>query len=168
MLVNFVWFIFDNKGYLNRSAIFQEKLGCTPLDMVASIVKSIPPSAQEPSKSADQEPPGWVKGNSVPKLHSQTITANNNPPSSQSSSPFNPGTMGYIDFSDIFMFHFYIASAQLSNLWWMPNSVRPGSGPCMKTGSSRQFKWYPTNYRWVSSWLLFTVDYVRFIQVCVS
>ena len=28
----------------------------------------------------------------------------------------------------------------------------------MKTGSSRRFKWYPTTYKWVSSWLPFTMD----------
>ena len=48
--------------------------------------------------------------------------------------------------------------AQLSNLWWMPNSVRIGFGPAMKTGSSRRFKRNPTTYMWVSSWLPFTVD----------
>ena len=47
---------------------------------------------------------------------------------------------------------------QLSNLWWMPNSVRMGFGTAMRTGSSRRFKRYPTTYMWVSSWLPFTVD----------
>ena len=47
---------------------------------------------------------------------------------------------------------------QLSNLWWMPNSVGIGFSPTMKTGSSRRFKRYPTTYRWVSSWIPFTVD----------
>ena len=41
----------------------------------------------------------------------------------------------------------------------MPNSVSIGFSTAMKTGSSRQFKRYPTTYIWVSSWLLFTVDY---------
>ena len=48
---------------------------------------------------------------------------------------------------------------QLSNLWWMPNSVRKGFDTAMKTGSSRQFKRYPTTYRWVSSQLPFTEDW---------
>ena len=39
----------------------------------------------------------------------------------------------------------------------MPNSVRIGFGPVMKTGSSIQFKWYPTTYMWVSSQCPFTV-----------
>ena len=30
--------------------------------------------------------------------------------------------------------------------------------PCHETGSSRRFKWWPTTYTWVSSWLPFTVD----------
>ena len=47
---------------------------------------------------------------------------------------------------------------QLSNLWWIPNSVSKGFDAAMKTGSSRRFKPYPTTYRWVSSWLPFTVD----------
>ena len=47
---------------------------------------------------------------------------------------------------------------QLSKLRWMPNSVCIGFDTAMKTGSSRQFKRYPTTYMWVSSWLLFTVD----------
>ena len=38
---------------------------------------------------------------------------------------------------------------QLSNLRWMPNSVRIGFGPAMKTGSSRRFKWYP-QHMWAS------------------
>ena len=50
-------------------------------------------------------------------------------------------------------------ATQLSNLWWIPNSIRIGFGPVMKTGSSRQFKQYhPTPYMWVSSRLLFTAD----------
>ena len=48
--------------------------------------------------------------------------------------------------------------SQLSNLRWMPNSVRIGFGPAMKMGSSRRFKRYPTTYMWVSSWLPFTMD----------
>ena len=47
---------------------------------------------------------------------------------------------------------------QLSNLWWIPNSVSKGFATAMKTGSSRRFKLYPTTYMWVSSWLPFTVD----------
>ena len=47
---------------------------------------------------------------------------------------------------------------QLSNLWWMPNSVSIGFGTAMKMGSSRRFKWHPTTPRWVSSQLPFTVD----------
>ena len=47
---------------------------------------------------------------------------------------------------------------KLSNLWWMPNSLSNGFDTAMKTGSSRRFKRYPTTYRWVSSWLPFTVD----------
>ena len=37
---------------------------------------------------------------------------------------------------------------QLSNLWWMPNSVCMGFDTVTKTGSSRQFKRYPTTYMW--------------------
>ena len=50
--------------------------------------------------------------------------------------------------------------AQLSNLWWMPNSVTKGFDTAMKVGSSRWFKRYPTTYIWVLSWLSisFTVD----------
>ena len=48
--------------------------------------------------------------------------------------------------------------SQLSNLWWMPNSVSKGFDTAMKKGSSRRFKQYPTIYMWVSSWLPFTVD----------
>ena len=47
---------------------------------------------------------------------------------------------------------------QLSNLWWMPNSVSIGFDTAMKTDSSRRFKRYPTTYGWVSSRLPFTVD----------
>ena len=47
---------------------------------------------------------------------------------------------------------------QLSNLWWMSNSVRIGLAVAMKTGSSRRFQRYPTTYMWVSSWLPFTED----------
>ena len=43
---------------------------------------------------------------------------------------------------------------QLSNLWWMPNSVRKGFGPPMLLGSSRRLQKYPANHRWVSSRLL--------------
>ena len=50
------------------------------------------------------------------------------------------------------------AETQLSNLWWMPNSVSKGFDSAMKTGSSRRFKRHPTTYKWVSSWLPFTVD----------
>ena len=52
----------------------------------------------------------------------------------------------------------WLDAQQLSNLRWMPNSVRKCVGPVMKTGSSRRFKRYPTTYMWVSSWLPFTVD----------
>ena len=48
--------------------------------------------------------------------------------------------------------------SQLSNLWWMPNSISKGFDTAMKTGSSRWFKLYPTTYMWVSSWLPVTVD----------
>ena len=48
--------------------------------------------------------------------------------------------------------------AQLSNLWWMPNSVSKDFDTAMKVGSSRWFKRHPTTYVWVSSWLPFTVD----------
>ena len=47
---------------------------------------------------------------------------------------------------------------QLSNLWWMPNSVCMGFDNAMKMGSSRRFIRYPTTYVWVSSRLPFTVD----------
>ena len=49
-------------------------------------------------------------------------------------------------------------SSQLSNIWWMPNSVSKGFDTAMRTGSSRRFKRHPTTYMWVSSWLPFTVD----------
>ena len=49
-------------------------------------------------------------------------------------------------------------SSQLSNLWWMPNSVSKGFDTAMRTGSSRRFKRYPTTYMWVLSWLPFTVE----------
>ena len=41
----------------------------------------------------------------------------------------------------------------------MPNSVSKGFDTTMKTGSTRQFKRYPSTYRWVSSWLPFTIAY---------
>ena len=47
---------------------------------------------------------------------------------------------------------------QLSNLWWMPNSVHIGFGAAVKTGSTRQFKRHPTAYKWVSSQLPLTED----------
>ena len=47
---------------------------------------------------------------------------------------------------------------QLSNLWWMPNSVSKGFDIAMKMGSSRRFKRHPTTYRWVSGQLPFTED----------
>ena len=47
----------------------------------------------------------------------------------------------------LFMDWFH-SSSQLSNLWWMPNSVPIGFGPAVKMGSSRRFKWYSTtSYR---------------------
>ena len=52
----------------------------------------------------------------------------------------------------------HYTSPQLSNLWWIPNSVSKGFDAVMKTGSSRRFKRYPSTYMWVSSWLPFTVD----------
>ena len=52
----------------------------------------------------------------------------------------------------------FIHLTQLSNLWWMPNSVSKVFDTAMRTGSSRRFKRYPTTYRWVSSQLPFTVD----------
>ena len=52
-----------------------------------------------------------------------------------------------------------ISCTQLSNHWWIPNSVRIGSDPAMKTGSSRRFKRYPTTCRWVSSQIPFTEDW---------
>ena len=55
------------------------------------------------------------------------------------------------------MLHVY-RRPQLSNLWWMPNSVCMGFDTAMKTGSSRRFKRYPTTYIWVSSRLPFTED----------
>ena len=51
-----------------------------------------------------------------------------------------------------------VMESQLSKLWWMPNSVRIGFGPAMKTGTSRGFKLYPATYSWVSSQYPFTVD----------
>ena len=42
---------------------------------------------------------------------------------------------------------------QLSNPWWMSNSVCMGFGNAMRTGSSRRFKRYPTTYMRVSSQL---------------
>ena len=49
-------------------------------------------------------------------------------------------------------------TSQLSNLWWIPNSVSMGFGTAIKTGSSRGFKRNPTTYRRVSSQLPFTED----------
>ena len=49
--------------------------------------------------------------------------------------------------------------AQLSNLWWIPNSVRIGL--CLPWKRARQDDSNDTpqpSYMWVSSWLLFTVD----------
>ena len=46
-------------------------------------------------------------------------------------------------------------NTQLSNLWWMPNSVSKGFDTAMKTGSSRRFKRYPTTYRGVSRYLYY-------------
>ena len=55
--------------------------------------------------------------------------------------------------------HYWIRwNTQLYNLWPMPNSVCMGFDTAMKTGSSRQFKRYPTTYIWVSSQLPFTED----------
>ena len=51
-----------------------------------------------------------------------------------------------------------LSNPQLSNLWWMPNSVSNGFDTAMKTGSSRRFEQYPTTYRWESSQLPFTED----------
>ena len=53
---------------------------------------------------------------------------------------------------------FLASLSQLSDLWWMLNSVCLGFGTIMRTGSSRWFKLHPTTCMWVSSWLLFTVD----------
>ena len=44
--------------------------------------------------------------------------------------------------------------SQLSNLWWMPNSVSIGFGTAMRTRSSRRFKRCPTTHMWVVSPLL--------------
>ena len=49
-------------------------------------------------------------------------------------------------------------ATQLSDLWWIPNSVSKGFDTAMKTGSSIRLKRYPTTYMWVSSWLPFTED----------
>ena len=43
-----------------------------------------------------------------------------------------------------------LCNPQISNLWWMPNSVSKGFDTAVKMGSSRRFKRYPTTYRWVS------------------
>ena len=49
-------------------------------------------------------------------------------------------------------------TSQLSNIWWMPNSVSKGFDTAMRTGSSRRFKRYPTTYRWLSSQPPFNLD----------
>ena len=36
------------------------------------------------------------------------------------------------------------SSSQLSNLWWMPNSLSKHFGTAMRKGSSRSLQWYPT------------------------
>ena len=56
--------------------------------------------------------------------------------------------------------HYLLKSCwpQLSNLWWLPNSVSKGFGTAIKTVSLRRVKRYPTTYRWVSSQLPFTED----------
>ena len=41
---------------------------------------------------------------------------------------------------------FVNGKTQLSDLWWMPNSVNKSFGKAMKTGWSRRFKRYPTTY----------------------
>ena len=53
---------------------------------------------------------------------------------------------------------FWENQSQLSNLWWMANSVSKGFESAMKTGSLWRFKRYPTSYGWVSSQLPFTQD----------
>ena len=45
-----------------------------------------------------------------------------------------------------YMLRSKLQPTQLSNLWWMPNSVRIGFGPATKTGSSKRFKRYPTTW----------------------
>ena len=47
---------------------------------------------------------------------------------------------------------------QLSNLWWIPNSVCIGFCIAMKMDSSRRFQRYPSTYMCVSSRLPYTVD----------
>ena len=42
---------------------------------------------------------------------------------------------------------------QLSNLWWMSNSVCMGFGTAVRMGSLRRLKRCPTNFTWVSSQL---------------
>ena len=41
-------------------------------------------------------------------------------------------------------YYTYKRGSQLSNLWWMPNSVSKGFDTAMRTGSSSRLKWYPT------------------------
>ena len=47
---------------------------------------------------------------------------------------------------------------ELSNLWWMPNSVGMGFDTVTKMGSSRKWERYPTTNMWVSSQLPVTKD----------
>ena len=56
------------------------------------------------------------------------------------------------------LMNYWSHQAQLSNLWWMPNSVSKGFDTAMKTSSSWRFKRYPTTYMWVSSHLPITED----------
>ena len=59
----------------------------------------------------------------------------------------------------IFAVTFYIfdkkyqmrVEAQLSNLWWIPNSVSICFSPVIKTGSSRRFKRFLTTHVWLLS-----------------
>ena len=48
---------------------------------------------------------------------------------------------------------------QLSNLWWMQNSVCMGSGTAMKRAHQDDSNDTPTTYMWVSSHLPFTVNW---------
>ena len=74
----------------------KEKPGCTPLEMVQSIVSSIEEPEEGPEEKPPEPPksdvPAWVHGGAVPMMHSQEVSANTNPPSKEVKTPTGPTT----------------------------------------------------------------------------